>query len=64
MGRGPYRPCPCGSGELSWWACDARGIELSRVCGKCEAEKLSGYRDEVLTNPSYEADEPIEADDY
>lgn len=47
-------------GDGSWWARDARGIELCRVCEKCEQEKLSHYRPEVLTNPSYEADEPIE----
>jgi hypothetical protein len=56
----PIRLCPCGSGEPSWWAKDARGIEIARVCVKCEAEKLSGYRPEVLTDPNYAADEDIE----
>ena len=56
------RLCPCGSGRESWWAYDARGIELTRVCAKCEREKLSRYRPEVLTNPNYAADEPIEED--
>ncbi len=50
-------------GDGSWWARDARGIELCRVCSNCEKEKLSHYRPEVLTNPSYEADEPIEPDE-
>jgi hypothetical protein len=54
------RLCPCGSGESSWWAKDARGIEIARVCDVCEAEKLKGYRPEVLTDSQYEADEDIE----
>lgn len=47
-------------GDGSWWEHDARGIPLARVCEKCREQKLSGYRREVLTNPNYEADEPIE----
>jgi hypothetical protein len=54
------KPCSCGSGKPSWWAKDARGIELARVCEDCEKEKLSKYRPDVLTNPNYWADEPIE----
>lgn len=56
--------CPCGSGRESWWEYDARGIPLARVCDKCRKTKLAGYRREVLTNPNYEADEPIESEDY
>lgn len=56
------RPCPYGSGHLSRWANDARGIPLARVCPKCEDEKLGHYRPEVLTNSNYEADEQIEPD--
>jgi hypothetical protein len=56
------RPCPCGSGLTSRWANDAPGIPLARVCPKCRAEKLSGYRADVLTNPNYEADEAIDED--
>lgn len=52
--------CHCGSGKPSWWEIDARGIPLARVCDKCKEEKLAKYRPEVLTNPNYEADEPIE----
>jgi hypothetical protein len=58
------RPCPCGSGLGSWWAKDARGIELARVCEKCERGKLARYRPEVLTDSQYEADERIEPEDY
>lgn len=56
------RPCPCGSGKPSWWAKDARGIELARICVDCQERKMARYRPEVLTNPSYHADEPIEAE--
>lgn len=56
------RPCPCGSGLQSWWEHDARGIELCRVCVKCKERKLSGYRPEVLADPNYVCDEPIEED--
>jgi hypothetical protein len=57
------RECNCGSGENSWWEYDARGIPLSRVCDKCIEEKLSGYRPEVLVDPGYWADEPIEPEE-
>jgi len=56
------RECPCGSGCKSWWENDARGIPLARVCPKCRAQKLAKFRPEVLTNPQYETDEPIEGD--
>lgn len=56
------RPCPCGSGLPSIWVNDARGIPLARVCDKCEDAKLAKYRPEVLTNPGYWADEPIDGD--
>lgn len=57
------RPCPCGSGCDSWWESDARGIPLARVCDECVDRKLAVYRPDVLTDPDYDADEPIEADD-
>ena len=47
-------------GDGSWWAKDARGIELCRVCEKCETNKLARYRPDVLTDSQYLADEPIE----
>lgn len=52
--------CPCGSGKNSWWEIDARGIPLSRVCADCKETKLSKFKPEVLTNPQYQTDEPIE----
>lgn len=53
-------PCPCGSGEDSYWEYDARGIPLCRTCTKCHDEKMAKYRPDVLTNSNYECDEPIE----
>jgi hypothetical protein len=46
------------------WENDARGIPLARVCEDCKERTLSEYRPDVLTNPNYEADEPIEPEDY
>lgn len=54
--------CTCGGGLRSYWAKDARGIPLARVCGDCEDERLSRYRPEVLTNSNYDACEDIEGD--
>ena len=58
------KPCPCGSGEMGWWEEDARGIPLDVVCDDCRDEKLSKYRSDVLDDPDYWADEPIEPEDY
>jgi len=56
------RLCNCGSGKAREELCDARGIFCSYVCPNCEKETRSRYRLDVMTNPSYEADEPIEAE--
>ena len=58
------RPCTCGSGEPSTWQYDARGIHLCRTCETCHDEKIRRYRPEVLDDPNYEADEPIEGEAY
>ena len=58
------KPCPCGSGQPSWWEHDARGIPLCRVCEQCEARKLAQFRPDVLSDPQYWADEPIEGDGW
>jgi len=47
-------------GKHTWDTHDARGIYLARVCTKCVKARLAQYRPEVLTDPNYEADEPIE----
>jgi hypothetical protein len=51
---------PCGSGLSSWWEHDARGIPLARVCDACIDAKLTPYRADVMTDPNYWADEPVE----
>lgn len=51
------------SDEPSWWAKDARGIPLCRVCDECEEEKLARYRPEILSGyDQSDVDEPIEAE--
>jgi hypothetical protein len=55
--------CRCGSGLESYWVNDARGIPLKRVCDQCRAEALGCFRPEVLTDPGYLVDEPIEPED-
>jgi hypothetical protein len=60
-----YTPktCHCGSGEIRESQYDARGIFLCYTCSVCEAEKLSKYRPEVLTDSQYDTfDEQIEED--
>jgi hypothetical protein len=52
--------CHCGSGEYAQARYDARGIFLTYACEACVQEKLSHYRPEVLTDPGYEHDEPLD----
>lgn len=59
----PMRPCPCGSGQPSFWQHDARGIPLCRTCDVCHDKKMAGYRPEVLTDTRYWTDEPVDTDD-
>lgn len=54
--------CSCGSNLIPEWQYDARGIPLCKACPKCVGVKLGGYRQDVLLDPGYYADEPIEAD--
>jgi hypothetical protein len=56
------KDCPCGSGLERSANVDARGIFLCYTCDKCHDEKMSHYRPEVLTNPNYSHDEPIDSD--
>ena len=49
------------SNEPSWWARDAQGIELCRICDRCKDEKLARYRPEILSGyDQNDVDEPIE----
>jgi hypothetical protein len=56
------RPCPCGSGKPSRWQYDARSIALCRTCNDCHETKMATYRPEVLNDPNYQSDEPIDDD--
>ena len=58
------KACSCGSGLQRYDLTDARGIFCTYVCEKCERAKAAGYRPEIFTDSQYEADEPIEAEDY
>ena len=35
-------------GEYSWWLKDGYGIELCKVCDKCEKAKLATYRSDIM----------------
>lgn len=53
--------------QNSWWFHDAKGIPLTRVCGKCVHLIDKQYRPEVLgTSGSYEdvVEETIEEEAY
>jgi len=54
----------CEHGEhvstYTWWEYDARGIELCKVCEHCVEEQLAKYRPDVLADPNYWHDEPID----
>lgn len=55
----------CLNGETSqkttWDVYDAQGIYLTKVCARCEKQKLSVFRPEILTGYTQaDVDEPIE----
>ena len=52
--------CMCGSKRRKYALYDARGIFLTYVCEECSAEKQKHYRPDVLTDPNYWHDEPID----
>jgi hypothetical protein len=55
--------CDCGSGLKRYPVYDARGIFLNYVCEKCRKKKIHDrYRPDVLTDPNYWHDEPIDED--
>jgi len=53
-------PCPCGSGDVPHKLYDGHGIYLTFACYKCEKEKLSRYRSDIMER--YDCDEPIDED--
>lgn len=54
--------CSCGSGNLRYDLTDARGIFCRYVCEDCEDKYRQTYRADVMDDPNYECDEPIEDD--
>jgi len=51
----------CNHEGRNWWIMyDARGIPVGRVCEDCVESKRRQYRSDVLEDPNYWADEPIE----
>ena len=54
------KPCSCGSGELWSPQYDARGIFLTYTWENCHDRKMAQFRPDVLTDPSYWTDEPID----
>lgn len=62
MSHRGLRECHCGSGLYAQAHYDARGIFLTFACEKCEEKKLSGFRRDVLTDPDYWHDEPLDED--
>jgi len=46
---------PHTKGDGSWWEYDTNGIPLTRVCKECRGEKLSAFRQGVLTEEQYAA---------
>lgn len=54
--------CLCGSGEFPEALHDGHGIFMTYACGKCKAEKVSGFRSDIFEQ--YDCDESIEDDYY
>jgi hypothetical protein len=53
--------CTCGSGYQRHAKYDGHGIFLTYVCDKCEEEKMSKYRSDIME--PYDTDEPLDYDD-
>jgi hypothetical protein len=62
MGLHDKRPCPCGSGKMSSWLTDARGIPVKRVCDDCYEKVKAKYRPEIFTDSEYWTDEKVDED--
>jgi hypothetical protein len=57
------RECSCGSGLIREAQYDAQNIFLAYTCDECYAERMDGYRPEILTGYTQaDVDEPINED--
>jgi hypothetical protein len=54
--------CSCGSGKPRCPQYDARGIFLTYTCDDCHDRKMTEFRPDVLTDPGYWTDGPIDDD--
>ena len=54
--------CGCGSGQQPDKVYDGYGIFLTYTCKKCNKEEMKKYRSDIMS--CYEADEPIDPEDY
>lgn len=54
--------CDCGADKAFDRLYDARGIYCCRYCDACESAKRAEFRADVLTDPNYWHDEPIDDD--
>jgi hypothetical protein len=57
------KDCSCGSGLERHAFFDARGIFMTYICEQCMMEKLSHFRPEIITDPNYSHDEPIDEEE-
>ena len=62
MRRDYLDSCQCCSNLPAIIEYDARGIELGFMCEECREKKRSKFRPEVLNDPNYWTDEPIDKD--
>lgn len=53
-----YKLCNCGSGLQEYPLYDGHNCFLTYACAKCETEKLSHFRPDIMSH--YECDEAIE----
>lgn len=57
--KNPDETCVYGHVHTKSAQYDARGIFLTYTCDACHDHKMRRYRPDVLTDPSYWADEEI-----
>jgi hypothetical protein len=51
-------------GRFAWWAKDAQGIPLCKVCDQCKSARLARYRPEILSGyDASDVDDPIDPED-